>query len=185
MEISITRASLEEKPVVARLLQLCLHDYSAHDRFGIGDDGLFGYRWSDLYWSNPHRHPYLFRVEGRLAGFAFVRQREEDEPGDWRWQIAEFFILRGLRRKRIGMVAASALLRSRCGVWEFAYDLSNEPARLFWRQVARSFNGGHTPIAVGTVRECYHVTIEPEEANKAPEPTTMAVTPRATSRISK
>lgn len=162
MDLSITLASLEEKPVVARLLQLCLHDHSTHSPVEIDTNGLFSYRWFDSYWSSPNRFPYLIRVGSQLAGFAFVRDRENDEIGDWQRQIAEFFILRGLRRANIGRTAALALLRSKCAVWEFAYAISNEPARLFWRQVALSCENSPAPIAVSGERECYRVTIKPE-----------------------
>ena len=167
--------------MIARLLQFHLHDQSAYDAFAFSDDGLFEYRWFDFYWSSALRHPYLIRVDDHIAGFAFVRERE-DEPSDWQWQIAEFFILRGLRRRGIGIAAALELLRSRIGVWEFAYDMANEPAKLFWKEVAFRLDESHAPISSATGRECYHVNIKPKRANKALEPTRPLVTGRAAAR---
>jgi predicted acetyltransferase len=184
MKLSNTKASVEEKPMVADLLRRCLRSYSADDPTTAEDDRSTGYPWFDLYWSSAHRQPYLFRFESRLAGFGFVRQRDDHEAGDWRWQIAEFFVVHDLRRQNIGTAAALELLRGRLGVWEFAYDMANEPARLFWRKVALNF-GIHTPIAVAEGRECYRVCIDQKRANKAPEPTPGSVTPRATHESSK
>ena len=155
MNLSITSASVEERPVVERLLQLCLHDYSAYDRFSIGDDGAFTYRWTDLYWSSLQRTPYLMRFEGRLAGFALVR--ESEIRGDWQWQLAEFFILRARRRQGIGTEAARRILASRRGVWEIGYDVANTPARGFWASVLGAFDPAARPAPAGPGRERYLV----------------------------
>jgi predicted acetyltransferase len=136
LNLTVTRAFPGERPVVERLLQLCLHDYTSHDPFAIGEDGLFEYKWTNLYWSSRHRAPYLFRFEGRLAGFAFVRGRDEGEPGDWDRQLAEFFVLRGVRRRKIGTRAALTLLRAEPVKWEFAYDVANGAAKVFWGRIA-------------------------------------------------
>jgi predicted acetyltransferase len=178
MNLLVERASVDERDVVDRLLQLCLHDYSSHDPFPIGDDGRFDYRWRDLYWSSPRRQPYLLRLENQLAGFVLVRSPEEDELGVWNWQIAEFFVLRALRSKKVGTVAALALLRSKPGVWEVSYDITNVPARHFWASIARSFDPTATLSAADAGRERYLLRNREEEDDQA-----LLTTPMACSEI--
>jgi predicted acetyltransferase len=160
MNLTINRASAEEKPLVAGLLQLYLDERTERGATAIGGDGLRAYPWFDLYWSSPRRHPYLIRSVGRIAGFAFVRQREDGEPGGWRWQIAEFFVLPELRRRKIGLEAALKLVRTRADMWEFSYDTANEAARIFWKRVAACFSDDPRPIAFEEGRERYHIETE-------------------------
>lgn len=159
MNIDVSRASVEERPIVKRLLQLCLHDYTSHYSCAIEDDGLFAYEWLEFYWSSPRRHPYLLRLENRLAGFVFVREREEDEPGEWQWQIAEFFVLRGLRGRKIGTTAALEVIRSRPGLWNIGYDTANEPARNFWTTIAKTFDPTIEPEPAGTGRARFRLRV--------------------------
>lgn len=157
MDLSITQASEEQRGVVDRLLQLCLHDYSAYEESPIGEDGRFDYRWLDQYWLSPHRTPYLLRSGGQLAGFALIRQG--DGTCDWQWQIGEFFILHGFRGRGLGSQAAETLLRSRAGWWEVAYCVANEPARRFWRRMAQSFDAAATPLPAGEGRQRYLIQV--------------------------
>lgn len=159
MKIELSRATVEESAIVKRLLQLYLHDYTSCLPLPIGDDGLFAYEWQDQYWSSPSRHPYLVRFEGRLAGFVLVREREEGEAGDWRWQIAEFFILRALRGKGIGTMAALEVIQSRPGLWEISYDTANDPAPRFWASIVYTFDPSLKPESVGTGRERFLVQV--------------------------
>jgi len=167
MSLVVTRASIEERPILDRLLQLCLYDYTNHDHFQIGDDGLFEYRWRDLYWSSPRRHPYLLRFEEKLAGFVFVRSREEDEAAEWQWQIAEFFILRALRNRKIGSMSAHAVLLSRAGTWEVSYDVSNVAARRFWTSIAAVRDPAARAIPAGLGRECFLLRTTEADARKS------------------
>lgn len=138
MNLSVEKASLEEKPVVGRLLQLCLRELAAPESASTGAGELIPYPWFDLYWTSVHRFPHLLRCDGRLAGFAFVREAEE--AGDWQWQIAEFFVLPAFRKIKVGTAAACTLLESRRGIWEVSWARTNGPARLFWTAVARHFD---------------------------------------------
>src|SRR5204862_2827993 len=89
--LRVDLATIEERDVVARLLELYAHDFSERNGVDVRDDGTYGYRYLDAYWTEPDRHPLLFRVDGRLAGLALVRT---GPPID----MAEFFVLRKYRR---------------------------------------------------------------------------------------
>jgi len=167
MSLVVTRASTKDRPILDRLLQLCLHDHTSHDHLQIGDDGLFEYQWQDLYWSSPRRHPYLIRFEGKLAGFVFVRSREENEIGEWQWQIAEFFVLRALRKRKIGSMSAHTVLLSQPGMWEVSYEVSNVAARRFWASVAADRDSAANAIPAGPGRECFLLRTTEAEADKS------------------
>jgi predicted acetyltransferase len=73
--VSVLPAALADKPVVARLLQLCLHDLSEWTSLQIGLDRSFEYPWLDLYRTSPRRHPCMIRQANVAVGFARVRKK--------------------------------------------------------------------------------------------------------------
>jgi len=88
--IEVIPATLEQKPILANLLELYGHDFSEFHDIDLGPDGRFGYKCLPLYWSEPGRHPFLVRVDGRLAGFAFVKRGSEVSGDETVWDMAEF-----------------------------------------------------------------------------------------------
>ena len=93
----VSKASIEEKPILRNLMELCQHDSSEFNGEDVGEHGLFTYRYLDHYWTEPGRFPFIVRVSGKLAGFAFVRAIGENKHS-----IAEFFIMRKYRRRGAG-----------------------------------------------------------------------------------
>ncbi len=139
--IELTPATLEQKPILGNLLELYSHDFSDFIDLEIGPDGRFGYGDLDIYWELPDIHyPFLVYADGRLAGFVFVDGVQRDS-GDVVWDIAEFFILRGYRRRKIGTEVAHRVWQRFPGSWEVRVMVSNEPAYRFWRRAVRSFAG--------------------------------------------
>ena len=53
------------------------------------------------YWSEPDRFPFLVRVAAKLAGFVLMKGNHAEE-NQRRWDMAEFFVLRSLRRAALG-----------------------------------------------------------------------------------
>lgn len=145
MDFSIDRAGREEEPVIGRLLQLYLHDFSAFASPGqpYGDveaNGLFDYPALERYWMASDREPLLFRAAGRLAGFALINAAAPSgEAVDH--AMAEFFILRKYRRSGLGARAARTILRARPGVWEIGVAAYNAPAIAFWRAALDGLEG--------------------------------------------
>ena len=142
---TVTTATHAEKPVIGRLLQLYLHDFSglagaAGPNGLIGDDGVFSYEHFDSYWEDADREALLFRVGHRLVGFALVNgwsaSGMEMDRG-----IAEFFVLRKYRRTGPGTHAASEIVRRDRAVREIAVADYNPPAQGFWRAAAPSMTG--------------------------------------------
>ena len=137
MGVKLQEVHPPETDALWRLMQLCMHDYSEFDRFEIGLDGNFNYRWFDAYFREAERYPFFIRVGGQLGGFVLVRESKGEE--DWDFQIAEFFILRRYRRMGIGRDAGRQVLRMFPGVWGISFDDENTPANNFWRSIVRQF----------------------------------------------
>lgn len=141
MQIDLSPAGLAEKPILARLLQLYLYDFTEFDGEDLNPAGLYEYPYFDQYWQEAGRSPLLIHVDGRLAGFALVRRLAEDEGGPAS-SMAEFFILRKYRRLGVGSRAAKMVFQRFPGRWHIAVLAENQPARLFWRKVVQEYTRG-------------------------------------------
>ena len=144
MEMEITPATPGERDILANLMQFYLYDFSEFDDEGgeVTATGLFpAYERLDDYWRDPDRFPFLFRVDGNLAGFALTRRlnRPGSEPT---WGMAEFFIMRRYRRLGLGQRAAVALFDRFPGRWEVGQIHANTGAIAFWRRVIAAYTSG-------------------------------------------
>jgi predicted acetyltransferase len=123
----------EEYPIVPRLWQLYRHDLSEFrgslpDAQGRYTDGYMP-RYLTLQ-PDPDRTAYLIRWSGAPAGFVFVRGL----TGPAR-MIAEFFVVRAVRRQGVGEAAARAAFGRHPGPWEVAFQEENPAAARLWRRV--------------------------------------------------
>ena len=141
MEIELQLISFEHKNVLRNLMELCQHDYSEFSGDDINEHGLFDYRYLDNYWTESGRYPFFIRVPGKLAGFALFRELETDQQ-EATYSLAEFFILRKYRRKRIGEQAACHLFDQFQGRWKVKQEAENIPAQRFWRAVIARYTQG-------------------------------------------
>jgi predicted acetyltransferase len=137
--VEIQPAQREQAPILANLLELYAHDFSDFHPLEIGEDGRFGYMSLPLYWSEPDRFPFLIRVEGKLAGLALVKRGSEVSGNEAAWDMAEFFVLRGCRRRGVGRLAAQEVWRLLPGLWEVRVMQSNSSARAFWERTISEF----------------------------------------------
>ncbi len=125
--VDVRPAEEHERDAVRRLIELYAYDFSEFNGTEIGDDGRYGYRYFDAYWTEPERHPFLFRVNGHLAGFALVRA---GDPHD----MAEFFVMRKYRRSGVGIDAAHTVFARFPGAWQTRQQFANAGAPPFWRR---------------------------------------------------
>ncbi|MCZ2108156.1 MAG: GNAT family N-acetyltransferase [Dehalococcoidia bacterium] len=142
MKVTVETATLADKPVLRRLLQLYLYDFTEFAPADLDHHGEYPYRYLDHYWApdaNEERHPFLIRADGELAGFALVRHSDGRA-----WQMAEFFVLRMYRRHGVGRQAALILFRTLTGDWQVAERRANAPGQAFWRHtIAEATNGNY------------------------------------------
>ena len=147
---SVTRATAAEQAVLQRLMQLYLYDLATllHTfipdparPWDVNDDGTYGDPARvAAFWTDPARHPFLVRVDGRLAGFALVRRGSQFVGGD-AWEMSEFFVLGRFRRLGVGRRAAWRLFDEHPGPWEVAEMDYNTPAQAFWRRTIGAYTG--------------------------------------------
>jgi predicted acetyltransferase len=137
--VEVLPAPAEQAPILANLLQLYAHDFSEFLNVEIGTDGRFTYNPLSLYWSEAGRHPFLIWVDGKLAGFAFVKKGSAISGNENAWDLAEFFVLRGFRRRRIGILAAHQMWRRFSGSWEVRVMQLNLAAQRFWARTISEF----------------------------------------------
>ena len=147
--VEVTLAAREDEPILANLLELYIHDFSEFHELDIGADGRFGYSSLPLYWSVRGRYPFLVRIDGKLAGLALVKKGGGVSGNAEAWDMAEFFILRGYRRRGVGMQTAHEVWKRFRGPWEVRVMESNVPALHFWRRAISTFRGeGIQPVDV-------------------------------------
>lgn len=133
MTLELMPADVADKPVLQSLMQLYLYDMSPATGDEVDDHGRYDYGYLDYYWTEPGRHAFLLRHDGRLAGFALVRTLENG-PDPLR-QLAEFFIMRRYQRRGLGRAAATAVFDRLPGRWEVDQVATNAAAIAFWRRV--------------------------------------------------
>jgi predicted acetyltransferase len=143
-QVTLDVASVRDAGLLANLLELYVHDLSEAFELEIPDDGRFGYDKLPLYWSEPgRRFAFLIRCDGRIAGFALVTRGSPASDDPDALDVAEFFVLRRHRRKRVGERAATLLWdRFPAAPWVVRVSEGNRPALPFWRAVVRDYSAG-------------------------------------------
>lgn len=96
----------------------------------------------DYYWIEEGRHPFIFYVDGKIAGFVLVRRSYNEELNDYSYSIAEFFVMKRYRGSGIGKKVALYIFNLFPGLWEVAQMETNKPAQVFWRKVINDFTQG-------------------------------------------
>jgi predicted acetyltransferase len=121
----------EQRHAAERLWQLYVHDLSEFRGSMPNEQGLYKLGRLPGFFEDPDRCGYLIYCEQALAGFAFVRGLSMEPK-----VVGEFFIVRAVRRQRVGYEAAVKLLHLHSGCWEIPFQEENPGAARFWRRVA-------------------------------------------------
>jgi predicted acetyltransferase len=135
----------EQAPVLLNLLELYVHDFSEHVPLDVKENGRFDIPLGDQWWTRDDHFPFFIRSEGKLCGFALARRGSRVSGAGDVMDIAEFFVLRGVRRKGIGARAAHALLDAFGGAWDVRVRRTNVSAHAFWSRTLEAWLG--RPIA--------------------------------------
>lgn len=142
MIVDVVAAHEADLEILSRLLQLYLYDCADFNQADVGEDGQFGSPSAERGWLRPGLFLFLIRVDGKLAGFALVEERQILEPGAPRYTMADFFVLRKYRRRGVGGQAASDLFGRLPGSWLVQEDGANTAAQTFWRVVIGDYTEG-------------------------------------------
>ena len=137
MKIEITEATLDDKPVLRRLLEFKDYELSPFDNSDVNEHGEFGYRYLDHYWTEEGRHAFLVRVDGQLAGFAMVTTHHYTP--DAQFSMAEFLIMRRFQKQGVGTAVAIDIFSRFPGTWEIQQLRKHAGAQQFWRKTISNF----------------------------------------------
>ena len=136
MKVELIPVSLEEKPILANIMQPYRHELSAFtDHIELRADGLYDLNYFDEYWTEDNRYPYFIYADGSLAGFVLVNMYTV--VAENAHSIAEFFVLNPYRRHGVGMQAAHLAFDQFPGIWELRVLKNNKPAYHFWQKCIR------------------------------------------------
>ncbi|WP_092625014.1 GNAT family N-acetyltransferase [Jiangella sp. DSM 45060] len=129
-------AAAADRAVFDRLWLMFRHDLTEFQGGLPNPDGTFRSDRLDAAFTDPGRRAYLLSSDGRPAGFAIVRGL--DQPTR---VLNSFFVVRGARRRGVGLAAVSDVVGRHPGAWEVAFQDANPTAVRFWRRVASSLAG--------------------------------------------
>jgi predicted acetyltransferase len=143
MDVALIDAVPTDLPLLERLMQLYAYDFSEIMNLEIGLDGRFaGGPPLASCWSEPWRHAFVIRVDGKIGGFCILDERSR-LTGDFAVaDVAEFFVLRRYRRMGVGRLAARAAFAKYPRRWEVRETAANVAATGFWRRVIGELTGG-------------------------------------------
>ena len=140
--LSFLPAAREERPLLQNLMQLYVYDFCEVLEIHVGEDGRFGDFDLSPYWRDEWQHPFLLRVDDRLAGFALIAERSKITGKTGVCDMTEFFVLRRFRRHGVGRAAAFAAFDRFAGPWEVRQREENPGATAFWRRVIGEYAAG-------------------------------------------
>jgi predicted acetyltransferase len=140
MNIDIVEATAEDFRVVENLVPYYIYDMSEYMGWDCNTEGRWG-GCDELpdYWKEGDHHPFMIKVDQKVAGFAMIR-RYPDEPA--RYEVGEFFVARKFKGKQIGKRSAFWLFGAFPGKWIVRVLNDNTGARSFWDRVIHEYTGG-------------------------------------------
>lgn len=141
MKVELESIRFERKSVLRNLMELCQYDYSEFNGEEINEDGHYGYRYLDHYWTEEGRHAFFIRVSDKLAGFALIRQLDFDSRHPT-YSMAEFLVLRKYRAQGVGENAVHQVFDQFPGLWRVCQERGNDAAQAFWRKVISRYTRG-------------------------------------------
>ncbi|MBE9005660.1 GNAT family N-acetyltransferase [Fortiea sp. LEGE XX443] len=152
MYVEVLSASIYDKPLIQRMMELYQYDFSEFEDKELNEHGYFGYPYLDYYWVEDNRYPFIVRGDKKLAGFVLVNQFTYTP--DSQYSVAEFFILRKYRHQGIGKRVAFQVFDQFCGKWEIHQITTNTVAQKFWRSVIGEYTKGKfTEILIDEARQ--------------------------------
>ena len=146
IELRDAKQSVADRDWLTNVYPFYLHDLSEFDAgyYRLNDRGLWEPDHLPDWLSNDVQHSLIILAGGQHASFALVGKAPfaHMTPG-FDYHMAEFFILRKLRRTGIGGAAAVAVFDRFPGSWEVTEMPRNAAAVRFWRRVIGEYTGGH------------------------------------------
>jgi predicted acetyltransferase len=141
-EVVLEPITKDQSPILANLIELYVHDFSEHVPLELKPNGRFDLPFDEKWWTAEDHHPFFVRWNGKLTGFALARRGSRLTGATDVMDVAEFFVVRGARRKGVGAIASRALFERFPGKWEIRIRKTNPAALKFWTRVVEAWSGG-------------------------------------------
>ena len=143
MQVKLRKAELEDREVLANLLEKYEYEFSQYNNCDVNKFGLYGYQYLDCYWWEcERRYAYFIEVDGNLAGFVMINDYPEVEDRKTDFVISEFFVMYKYRRMGVGKKALFTALDLHCGKWQLKMHPKNENSVHFWNSAINEYTGG-------------------------------------------
>ena len=153
MQLELIKATIEQKPVLANLLELYAYEFTEFCDFDIGDNGFYGYEYLPLYWTEPTRFPYLIYINNKIAGFILVQKGPPISEDPAVWDISEFFVMKKYKQQGVGTAAAFKIWKQFKGSWQVRVLVSNPIACSFWLQAIKKFTATDPIKTTATIKK--------------------------------
>lgn len=140
MNIELVKVREQDKVVLANLIELFEYEFSAFNDADVNEYGLYGYTYLDHYWTESNRHAYFIKVNNVLAGFVMVNGFTYVSKEPDCLFLAEFFVLKKYRQKKVGQHVAHKIWDMFPSLWEFTVHPKNEGSIIFWESVLARAN---------------------------------------------
>lgn len=131
MAVEIVPIPVSEKALLWERVQHYMAELMPFGNFAPLD-GVFQYKWFDLYWRHPNRFPFWAMIGSDRAAFALVLREERTE-------MAEFYSFPEFRRTGVALDFARQVLRRFPGPWELSEYRGHGAAVAFWRRVIAAY----------------------------------------------
>ncbi len=141
MNIALAPVNLEEREILANLLEKYNYEFSQCTQVDVNPLGLYGYRYLDYYWTEKNRWAYFITVDSKLAGFALVNDLSEVKDRETDFQMAEFFVMHKYRRRGVGREAFLQIMMLHKGRWQMMRHPKNIASVQFWNKVIDEYTG--------------------------------------------
>ncbi|GHB36682.1 hypothetical protein GCM10007094_27890 [Pseudovibrio japonicus] len=133
MSVKLQSITLGDKPILENLFQLYLYEMSKSVGFDISEAGTFDYDPDivEAYFNKSQHHPYFIISNGKLAGFALVRNYPDTTD---LLDMGQFFVLGSFMRQGVGRAAFDLCLKAHTGRWQVRVLPDNVAAQKFWKR---------------------------------------------------
>lgn len=137
--VALEPVTCDGASTLGNLFELYAYDFSEHVPLQIKANGRFELTPGDVWWTRDDHFAYFIKLRGELAGFALLRAGSRVTHAPEVMDVAEFFVLRGVRGQGVGRSAAHALFRAFPGAWEVRVRRTNVAAMQFWSRAVESW----------------------------------------------
>ncbi|MDR2547780.1 MAG: GNAT family N-acetyltransferase [Lachnospiraceae bacterium] len=143
MEVKLKRALLEDREIIANLLEKYSYEFSQYDDRDVNKLGLYGYQYLDYYWTETNRHPYIIEADENIAGFVMINDFPEANDRETDFSVSEFFVMHKYRRRGVGEKAFLMVMNLHKGKWQLKRHPKNLASVSFWDKVVDEYTNGN------------------------------------------